>query len=77
MMKDLKCPPMLLLGIEGVFGCVMMLLVVFPILRELPGDDYGGCLENFDDSWVMLVNGSGVLVGMVLVRIFAIAGFKI
>lgn len=80
MMKDLKCPAMLLLGIEGVFGTIFMLVVVFPILGSLPGNDHGGCLENFHDSWHMLVNDAvnqdGYLVVMVLVRVFAIMGLN-
>jgi len=55
-MKVAKVPPMLLLGIEGVFGSIFTYLCIFPVLRALPGDDAFGSFEDFNDSITMLNN---------------------
>lgn len=76
MMKDLKLPPLLLIGIEGLFGCIVMICAAFPILGYLPGSDYGGCRESLWDSWVMLRNNGGHLVAKSLVLVFSITGLN-
>lgn len=39
-------------GFEGVWGFLILTFVGFPILYVLPGDDYGGCQENLEDTLV-------------------------
>jgi hypothetical protein len=55
-----KIPPLVIVGMEGVWGAVLMPLVVFPWAAVLPGSDYGGCIESVQDSSVMIGNSSAV-----------------
>lgn len=55
-MKHLKLPPLLLCSIEGTFGSLLMLVVFFPVLSQLPGNDAHGCLESLADTIAMLQN---------------------
>eukprot|EP00746_Dinoflagellata_sp_MGD_P101464 gnl/MRDRNA2_/MRDRNA2_41343_c0_seq2.p1 gnl/MRDRNA2_/MRDRNA2_41343_c0~~gnl/MRDRNA2_/MRDRNA2_41343_c0_seq2.p1 ORF type:complete len:208 (-),score=28.36 gnl/MRDRNA2_/MRDRNA2_41343_c0_seq2:82-705(-) len=77
MMTSMKLPPLLLVGLEGICGLCVMTCVVFPVLGQLPGKDYGGCLESFWDSWAMLYNDDGHLVVMVVAFVFAVTGLNI
>ena len=49
-------PPMVLIGLEGVWGMVLMCLIVFPLAYYTPGGDTGGSVENVWDSLVMVQN---------------------
>jgi len=55
-----NAPPLVVVGMEGVWGTLMMLAVVFPWAYLLPGSDVGGCLENIDDSLTMLSNSRAI-----------------
>jgi hypothetical protein len=55
-----NAPPLVVVGMEGVWGAVLMPLVVFPWAYILPGSDYGGCIENFEDTWIMFRNSQKV-----------------
>ena len=57
-MKVIKVPPMLLLGIEGVFGSLFTYFVIFPAVAQVPGNDAFGTFEDFHDSITMLNNSS-------------------
>jgi len=39
---DIPPPPLLLIGMEGLWGSLLCLLVVYPLAYALPGDDNGG-----------------------------------
>lgn len=58
--KEHGVPPLLLVGMEGVWGAALMLLVVYPWATMLPGTDQGGCMENMYDTWVMMSNSDTV-----------------
>jgi len=71
-MKGISVPPMCIVGMEGVWGCIIMFVVVFPIVGRLPGDDVGGVQENLDNDFHML-NSSETLqkvVGIYLISVF-------
>jgi len=53
-------PALAMVGVEGVWGSVLMVCVILPGLSRLPGKDAGGTLENFDDSLIMIGNSSQV-----------------
>lgn len=53
-------PPLVVVGMEGVWGMLLMPAVVFPWAYILPGTDVGGCIENIFDSYVMLVNSRAI-----------------
>lgn len=40
-MDDASAPPLLLIGMEGLWGTVLCLGVVYPLAYYLPGDDHG------------------------------------
>lgn len=55
-----SCPPLVVVGAEGVWGAAIMLAIVLPWAGLLPGSDQGGCVENAMDSWIMLQNSGTV-----------------
>eukprot|EP00927_Polykrikos_kofoidii_P050463 TRINITY_DN4437_c0_g1_i1.p1 TRINITY_DN4437_c0_g1~~TRINITY_DN4437_c0_g1_i1.p1 ORF type:complete len:431 (-),score=59.28 TRINITY_DN4437_c0_g1_i1:164-1345(-) len=74
LMKDVDLPALVVVGWEGVWGIVMMIVVLFPVLYLLPGDDRGHLEDSFD-TVVMLTN-SGSLLGVVLTYLFSCATFN-
>jgi len=80
MAGDGSAPPLLLVGMEGVWGTVLMWGCVFPWAYILPGSDKGS-LENVFDSWTMLKNNPTiqlVLFGFfITVAIYNICGILI
>lgn len=81
LMKDLKAPPLLVVGMEGVWGCIMMMVIVFPIVGYLPGNDYGGCQESLENDFAMVANSHKlqlvIAVYLVSVFLFNIAGMMV
>jgi len=49
-------PPLLLIGMEGFWGTLLCLLVVYPTAYYLPGDDYKGSYESPFNTWAMLAS---------------------
>jgi multidrug transporter EmrE-like cation transporter len=47
-------PPLLLIGMEGLWGTVLCLIVVYPIAFFMPGTDYEGRYEDFFNTIHML-----------------------
>eukprot|EP00980_Cylindrotheca_fusiformis_P003153 scaffold721_cov131-Cylindrotheca_fusiformis.AAC.43 len=47
MTMDIPSPPLLLIGMEGLWGTVLCLLLVYPLVYYLPGDDHG----SYEDPW--------------------------
>lgn len=85
MMKDMKLPPLMLLGIEGVFGALAMLCVAYPVLYVLPGSDPCAnrddgtlytCRESLYDNFTMLANSPDLRL-CVFVYWFAIFGLNV
>ena len=68
--------PLAVVGLEGMWGTVLMPMIVFPWAYIIPGSDYGGSFENVFDSWEMVRNSS--TVQMVLLGFFVtVAGYNI
>ena len=55
-----NAPPLVVIGMEGLWGALLMPIVVFPWAYILPGSDVGGCMENVYDSWVMVGNSGAI-----------------
>jgi len=53
MSGDNPAPPWLLIGMEGVFGSVLTVLVVYPIAGLVPGQDHG-VFEDIDNTMTQL-----------------------
>ena len=68
-------PPLVVVGMEGFWGTLIMIFLVFPVAHALPGHDQGS-LENVWDSLTMIAN-SGELQGMCVFYVLAITGFNV
>lgn len=60
LMVDDSAEPLLIVGMEGLWGLIIMVSIVFPWAALLPGTDEGDCLENIADSWIMIQNSRWV-----------------
>lgn len=58
---------------QGLWGMLLMLLLVFPLAAALPGNDYGGCTENVWDALAMVHNSRPLQ--LVLVAFFVSVRF--
>lgn len=74
LMKDVDLPAMEIVGWEGVWGIIIMLLVVYPVLYFVPGKDHGH-MEDPVDTLVMIGN-SGKLMVIVLIYLVSCATFN-
>lgn len=59
MNMDIPAPPLLLVGMEGLWGTVLCLVVVYPIVYFIPGADHGSYEDPFN-TWYMFMNNSNV-----------------
>merc|ERR1712187_177342 len=75
LMKDVDLPSVQIIGFEGLWGILMMFLVVYPVLWLLPGSD-GGHAEDPIDTIVMLSN-SGPLMCCVITYLISCGTFNI
>lgn len=57
MTMDIPSPPLLLIGMEGLWGTVLCLIIVYPLAYYLPGDDHGS-YEDFFNTWHMITHTS-------------------
>jgi len=74
LLKDVKLPPMLIVGFEGVWGTILMLLVGFPLVHNLPGSD-SGSVENVFDTVEMWRNNP-TLLWLILLYIFSCSTYN-
>ena len=61
MSTDIPAPPLLLIGMEGFWGTVFCVLVVYPIVYYLPGDDHGS-YEDPWNTWYMIANNTTIQI---------------
>ncbi len=61
MAMDIPAPPLLLIGMEGFWGTVFCLLVVYPVVYYLPGDDHGS-YEDPWNTWYMICNNTTIQI---------------
>ena len=61
-----NAPPLVVVGMEGLWGALLMPIVVFPWAYILPGTDVGGCMENIYDSYVMVQRSSAIQLILVI-----------
>jgi len=52
MTMDVPSPPLLLIGMEGLWGTIICVVVVYPFVYYLPGDDHGSYEDPFN-TWAM------------------------
>ncbi|KAE9044551.1 hypothetical protein PR003_g1957 [Phytophthora rubi] len=70
-----SAPPLVVVGMEGVWGLVLTTFVVYPIAYLVPGNDLGSN-ERFDDAYQMLMNSSLAQV-IVLIYLLVILGYNV
>ncbi|KAG3094433.1 hypothetical protein PI125_g16574 [Phytophthora idaei] len=70
-----SAPPLVVVGMEGVWGLVLTTFVVYPIAYLVPGNDLGSN-ERFDDAYQMLMN-SGLAQTVVLIYLLVILGYNV
>mmetsp|Transcript_58083 Transcript_58083/g.141968 ORF Transcript_58083/g.141968 Transcript_58083/m.141968 type:complete len:497 (-) Transcript_58083:301-1791(-) len=61
MTMDIPSPPLLLIGMEGLWGTIFCVLVVYPLVYYLPGSDHGSYEDPFN-TWYMFTNSSTIQV---------------
>jgi len=61
-----NAPPLVVVGMEGLWGTILMPLIVFPWAYVLPGSDVGGCVENFYDAYVQMCNSTSVQIVLLI-----------
>jgi drug/metabolite transporter (DMT)-like permease len=80
LMKDLDLPAMQIIGWEGLWGVLMMVFLVYPLLWFVPGPD-NGHQEDFEDTAVMLSNNmalsSCVIIYLASCSTFNVTGIAI
>ena len=59
MTMDIPAPPLLLIGMEGIWGTVLCLVVVYPLAYFMPGDDHGSYEDPFN-TYEMIMNSSTI-----------------
>jgi drug/metabolite transporter (DMT)-like permease len=56
-MDESAAPPLLLIGMEGLWGTVLCLFVVYPLTTYvIPGNDYGGVYEDVGNTLTLIAN---------------------
>ncbi|GMI03612.1 hypothetical protein TrVE_jg726 [Triparma verrucosa] len=68
-------PPLIVVGMEGLWGTLIMLCIMFPIAKRMPGND-NGCYEDFDDALVMIGNNDKLMLFTVL-YVLSITGYNV
>lgn len=59
MSMEFGAPPLLLIGMEGLWGTLVCLFVLYPLAYKLPGDDHG-CIENPYNTYAMINNSKEI-----------------
>lgn len=59
MHMDIPAPPLLLVGMEGFWGTFLCLVVVYPIVYLMPGNDHGSYEDPFN-TWYMFTHNASV-----------------
>lgn len=75
LLTDVDLPEVEIIGYEGMWGLIQMIVIVYPVLWILDGSDCGH-MEDPIDSMAMMYN-SPALTGMVLLYIFSCATYNV
>jgi len=62
---DIPAPPLLLIGMEGFWGTFFCLVVVYPLVYYLPGDDHGSYEDPFN-TWYMIMNSTSIQIAFII-----------
>jgi hypothetical protein len=59
MTMDASAPPLFLIGMEGLWGSIICLFILYPASYAIPGTDHGS-LENPFNTYTMMSNSSAI-----------------
>lgn len=74
-LDDAAVPPLLLIGMEGFWGTVLCLVVVYPLVYYLPGEDHGSYEDPFN-TYHMFID-SPIIQYAFIIYFFAIFGYNL
>ena len=74
MSMDVGAPPLLLIGMEGLWGTLVCLTVLYPLAYYTPGPDHGS-IENPWNTWELLKNSTDVQ-NVFWLYFFAVFGYN-
>jgi len=70
LLQDLTIPPLSVVGYEGVWGTILMIVLACPIAYVVPGMQYStmkhNSLENTYDSFICLASSNGLIIAVAL-----------
>lgn len=75
-MADLAIPPLKIVGYEGLFGSLMMLGIMLPVVQHLPGKEGNGIHEDSIDTWHMIIN-TPIIASILILDMFAMLAYNI
>ena len=73
-MENISAPPLLLIGMEGLWGTFICVFLVYPIAYLVPGDDHGS-FENAYNTYTMVKNCHDLQI-MTIVYILSVFGYN-
>ena len=65
MTMEIPAPPLLMIGMEGVWGTALCIFVLYPIAYFIPGDDHGS-YESFENTIAMIKSSSTIQFSFVV-----------
>jgi len=75
LLKDVELPAMKIVAFEGIWGSLLMILVVFPICWAVPGKDNGSFEDTLDT--LVMVRNNPQLHALVWLYIFSCATYNV
>ncbi|CAH8444614.1 unnamed protein product [Heterobilharzia americana] len=74
-LKNRGFHPLQAVGMEGIFGCLLMCGIVLPAIHYIPGNDLNGSYENVIDA-IYQIGNDYILLGNCILYVFSIAFFN-
>jgi hypothetical protein len=74
-MDEVSAPPLLLIGMEGLWGLIVCMFVLYPIAYYTPGNDHGS-IENPFNTIVMIRN-SEEIQNVFIIYFLTVLGYNI
>ena len=61
MKMDIPAPPLLLIGMEGLWGTILSITIMYPLAYYTPGSDHGSYEDPFN-TWAMLMHSRNIQI---------------
>ena len=76
LMHDIAASPVLIVGLEGMWGTIIMCAIFMPIVQYLPGKEGNGIHEDTADTFTMMGN-SPILILFVILYVIVILLYNV